>query len=85
MIRSRGRFFDSVLNGMETKGLIQRRRMNGNRRTFHIFLTDKGWEQQKRVQEAFLKIEAETFEQMDREEWEKFIHQFARIHEHFGK
>ena len=75
----------SVLNGMETKGLIQRRRMNGNRRTFHIFLTDQGWDQQKRVQEAFLKIEAETFEQMEREEWEKFIHQFARIHEHFEK
>lgn len=32
----------SVLNGMEAKALIERRRLNGNRRTFHIFLTQKG-------------------------------------------
>ena len=36
----------SVLNGMEAKALIERRRLNGNRRTFHIFLTQKGRQQQ---------------------------------------
>ena len=39
----------SVLNGMEAKALIERRRLNGNRRTFHIFLTQKGRQQQQRV------------------------------------
>ena len=32
----------SVLNGMEAKALIERRRLNGNRRTFHIFLHKRG-------------------------------------------
>lgn len=30
----------SILNRMEEKGLIERRMLNGNRRTFHIFMTD---------------------------------------------
>ncbi len=32
----------SILNRMEEKGLIERRMLNGNRRTFHIFMTESG-------------------------------------------
>lgn len=69
----------SVLNGMEAKGLIERRHLNGNRRTFHIFLTGKGWEQQKRVQEAFSKIETDTFEGMPEDQVAAFMEQYRRV------
>lgn len=34
----------SILNRMEEKGIIERRMLNGNRRSLHVFLTDKGRE-----------------------------------------
>ena len=34
----------TILNKMEEKGLIERRILNGNRRSFHIFLTAVGKE-----------------------------------------
>lgn len=75
----------SVLNGMEAKGLIERRRLNGNRRTFHIFLTDKGREMQQRIWKAFSEIEAETFEVMSGEESAYFMEMFSRLYEHLIK
>jgi DNA-binding MarR family transcriptional regulator len=41
----------SILNRMEEKGLIERRMLNGNRRTFHIFMTESGKKSQKLVEE----------------------------------
>ena len=32
----------SILNRMEEKGLVERRMLNGNRRSFHVFLTENG-------------------------------------------
>lgn len=75
----------SVLNGMEAKGLIERRRLNGNRRTFHIFLTDKGREMQQRVWKAFSEIEAETFDVMSGEESDHFMEMFSRLYEYLIK
>ena len=46
----------SILNRMEEKGLIERKMLNGNRRTFHIFMTESGKKNQKLVEEAFKKI-----------------------------
>ena len=47
----------SILNRMEEKGLIERRMLNGNRRTFHIFMTESGRKSQKLVEAAFVEIE----------------------------
>lgn len=47
----------SILNRMEEKDLIERKMLNGNRRTFHIFMTESGKKNQKLVEEAFKKIE----------------------------
>lgn len=75
----------SVLNGMEDKGLIERRRLGGNRRTFYIFLTDKGRNLQKQIWDAFSKLEAETFEIMSEEEAARFMEMFAGLYEHLTK
>ena len=42
----------SILNRMEEKGLIERKMLNGNRRTFHIFMTESGKKNQKLVEAA---------------------------------
>ena len=44
----------SILNRMEEKGLIERRMLNGNRRTFHIFMTESGRKSQKLVEADFV-------------------------------
>nr|WP_314460594.1 MarR family transcriptional regulator [uncultured Clostridium sp.] len=70
----------SVLNGMEGKGLIERRRLDGNRRTFYIFLTERGRELQKRVDEIFIKLEEETFAGIPEEKRVEFMKLFYEIH-----
>lgn len=47
----------SVLLGMENKGLITRKNLNGNRRSLYVYLTDKGKTLAKRVETEFQGIE----------------------------
>ena len=68
----------SILNRMEQKQLIQRRSLNGNRRTSYIFLTEYGVESSNLVEEVFAKIEAEAFQDIpeeDRRIWLKILEQ----------
>ena len=58
----------SILNRMEEKGLIERKMLNGNRRTFHIFMTESGKKNQKLVEEAFKKIEKTALNGISEEE-----------------
>ena len=70
----------SILNRMEEKGLIERKMLNGNRRTFHIFMTEKGKENQKKVEQAFQKIEETAKEGISEEELEQFMEIYHRIY-----
>ena len=63
----------SILNGMEKKGLIERRMLNGNRRTFHIFMTESGKKSQQAVEEAFEEIEKAALKGISAEDLEKYI------------
>lgn len=47
----------TILNRMEEKGLIERQMLNGNRRSFHIFMTDEGKEKQQLIDQVFSEIE----------------------------
>ena len=70
----------SILNRMEEKGLIERKILNGNRRTFHIFMTESGKKNQKLVEEAFKKIEKTALNDISEEEQKLFIDIFCRIY-----
>ena len=70
----------SILNRMEEKGLIERRMLNGNRRTFHIFMTESGKKNQKLVEEAFKKIEKTALNGISEEEQKQFMDIFCRIY-----
>ena len=63
----------SILNRMEEKELVERKIVNGNRRTFCIFLTDQGKKQAKAVKKIFEDLEKEWFEHFDEQEKEQFL------------
>ena len=75
----------SILNRMEEKGLIERRILNGNRRTFHIFMTEKGKENQKTVEQVFVNIEETAKEGISPEEMEQFMQVYHRIYRNLSK
>ena len=70
----------SILNRMEEKDLIERKMLNGNRRTFHIFMTESGKKNQKLVEEAFKKIEKTALNGISEEEQKLFMDIFCRIY-----
>lgn len=71
----------TILNRMEEKGLIERRILNGNRRSFHIFMTEAGKEKQQLVDKSFSEIERNVLSGISEEEFELFMSVYQKIHE----
>lgn len=71
----------AILNRMEDKELIIRKTLNNNRRTYHIFITEKGKELQKKVKLAFAKLEDQAFVNISKEQRELFMDIFTKIHD----
>ena len=70
----------TILNKMEETGLIERRILNGNRRSFHIFLTAVGKEKQQLVDTAFSEIEKKALADISEKEFEQFMSVYHRIY-----
>ena len=70
----------TVLHGMEEKRLIQRRSLNGDRRTSHIFMTEKGSTLQKQVADAFALMEERAFAGIAPDERAAFLQTFAKLY-----
>lgn len=75
----------SILNRMEEKGLIERRMLNGNRRTFHIFMTESGKKSQKLVEEAFVEIEEAAWKDISQEDAEAFMRIYHKIYNNLSE
>ena len=75
----------SILNRMEENGLIERKMLNGNRRTFHIFMTESGKKNQKLVEETFEKIEETALNNVSEEEQKVFMEIFLRIYRNLAE
>ena len=75
----------SIFNRMEEKGLIERKMLNGNRRTFHIFMTESGKKNQKLVEETFEKIEETALNNVSEEEQKVFMEIFLRIYRNLAE
>ena len=69
----------SVLGRMEEKGMIERKMLNGNRRSLYVFLTEKGERLQEVVEKEFDCLEEKAFEGISEEEKENFMDVFVRI------
>ncbi len=70
----------TILNKMEENGLIERRTLNGNRRSFHIFMTEEGKAKQKLVAAAFSQIESRALMGISGEELERFMTVYEKIY-----
>lgn len=71
----------SVLNRMEEKGLIERRMLDGNRRTFYIFMTDEGSRLKDLVEDNFASIEKKALRNISSKEQAAFMETFSKIYE----
>lgn len=70
----------TILNKMEEKGLIERRILNGNRRSFHIFMTEEGKKKQQLVTQTFAKIEEKALSGVSAEEFQQFLAVYGKIY-----
>lgn len=70
----------TILNGMEEKGLIERRTLNGNRRSYHIFMTDEGKRKQQMIDEAFAAIEEKAVSDISDEEYSQFMSVYQKLY-----
>lgn len=71
----------AILNRMEEKGLINRQILNGNRRSFHIFMTEEGKEKQQLTNKAFSEIEKKALLGISEEEFNLFMSVYQKIYE----
>lgn len=71
----------SLLNRMEENHLVQRRILNGNRRTYYIFLTEEGQTLSDVVSEKFKEIEKEIFQNISPKDKDYFTEIFFNIYE----
>ncbi len=62
----------TILNKMEEKDLIVRKSLNGDRRSYHVFLTELGKEKRKLVEESFNLIEKQMTLNLSKEELDSF-------------
>lgn len=74
----------TLLNRMEDIGLVERRTLNGNRRSLYVFLTEKGKQQVALVTEAFSAIEEEAFRGMSETEHEALMRLMHQVYENIS-
>lgn len=74
----------TLLNRMEDIGLVERRTLNGNRRSLYVFLTEKGKEQVELVTEAFSAMEEEAFRGMSETEHEALMRLMHQVYENIS-
>lgn len=70
----------TILNRMEEKGLITRRILNGNRRSFHIFMTEEGKAKQEYIDQIFTDIEKKALSDITEEEFQLFMSVYQKIY-----
>ncbi len=71
----------SILNGMESKNLIERKEQNGNRRSSYVFLTETGFKFAKRLEREFIKIEEVALSEFEVEERKQLCDLLSRLYE----
>lgn len=71
----------SVLNRMENSGLVERRMLNDNRRTYYIYLTDEGQRLCDLVATEFLDLEEEAFRDISDSDQAMFMKTFETIYQ----
>jgi DNA-binding MarR family transcriptional regulator len=68
-----------ILRRMEEKDLVERRMLNGNRRSSYVYLTANGIENAKKISQIFHQAEKEVFNGISQEERDNFMYIFYKF------
>lgn len=70
-----------ILKGMESKGYIERKMLNGDRRSLYVFLTEKGKKYIKYLNEKFDKVENTALKNFSEDEKQQLNDLLMRVYE----
>lgn len=71
----------AILNGMEKMQLVERKAANQNRRTIHIYLTEKGMQTAQQLQQEFAVVEEKAIHGLETQELETLLHALSVMHQ----
>ena len=71
-------------NRMEDQNMVERRILNGNRRSFHVFLTKNGRRLQQIVEQKFHEIEAVALAGISEEDLNFFLKTFQKVQDNLS-
>ncbi len=71
----------SIINGMEIKGYIERRMTGNNRRSFHVYLTEKGKKYADRLGLEFIRIESDALKGFDENDSAQLYNLLNRVYQ----
>lgn len=71
----------SILTRMENAGLIERKRLDGNRRSIYVFITERGREAAEKVKAIFAEVERRAFEGIPDDEKEVLCRNLRKIYQ----
>ena len=69
---------------MEDQNMVERRILNGNRRSFHVFLTKNGRRLQQIVEQKFHEIEAVALAGISEEDLNFFLKTFQKVQDNLS-
>lgn len=70
-----------ILKGMESKGYIERKMLNGDRRSLYVFLTEKGKKYIEYLNEKFDKVENTALKNFSENEKQQLNDLLMRVYE----
>lgn len=70
-----------ILKGMESKGYIERKMLNGDRRSLYVFLTEKGKKYIEYLNEKFDKVENTALKNFSEDENQQLNDLLMRVYE----
>lgn len=70
-----------ILKGMESKGYIERKMLNGDRRSLYVFLTEKGKKYIEYLNEKFDKVENTALKNFSEDEKRQLNDLLMRVYE----
>lgn len=74
----------TILNGMEAKGYIERKNIDNNRRSLHVYLTETGKKYADRLDLEFAQIEKEALDGFSEAEAQQLHDFLSRVYQNMA-
>ena len=75
----------TILNGMESKGYIERKNIQNNRRSLHVYLTETGKKYADRLNLEFARIESEALKGFSDAETKQLHELLSRVYQNMAE